>query len=60
MRWEYKIIDSAQGINPDSEDGLNYMGSTGWELTAIRRSDNPFGGYRYYFKRQTDSERSED
>ncbi len=52
MKWEYNIYDEKDGVNPDNENELNYLGDLGWELVAIRRSDSEYGGYRYYFKRQ--------
>jgi hypothetical protein len=51
-RWEYKIYDTVDGVNPDCEQEMDGLGSHGWELVAIRKSDSPYGGWRYYFKRQ--------
>ena len=51
-QFEYKVYDQANGINPDSEYELNELGSQGWELVAIRRSDSEYGGYKFYFKRE--------
>lgn len=50
-KFEYKIYDQKDGVNPDDEVGLNYLGNKGWELVAIRKSDSKYGGYCFYFKR---------
>lgn len=60
MKWEYKIIDDAEGVNPDAEESLNFLGEEGWELCAILEypvyRGSPLlhlGNWRkWYFKRQ--------
>lgn len=52
-KYEYKIYDTTLGINPDSEEELNFLGNEGWELVAIRESDSVIKGFhKYYFKRE--------
>lgn len=51
--FEYKIYDQQDGVNPDDEYGLNFLGKEGWELCAITKSHSEYGGLRFYFKRQT-------
>lgn len=52
-QFEYKVYDQKDGINPDSEYELNELGIQGWELVSIRRSDSEYGGYKFYFKRES-------
>lgn len=52
-QFEYQIIDDVKGVNPDSEEGLNWLGEQGWELVSINPYQTPYGTWRkWYFKRQ--------
>ena len=56
MEWEYKVWKQFEtGINPDSEEDLNYLGSAdggGWELVAIHDVPSRHGtDVMWYFKR---------
>lgn len=52
-QFEYKIIDDVKGINPDSEEDLNWLGEQGWELVSINPYQTLYGTWRkWYFKRQ--------
>jgi hypothetical protein len=58
MQYEYRIYDQKDGINPDHEHELNWLGKQGWELVAIRKSDHY--GHRFYFKRLVDEPKEDD
>lgn len=57
--WEYKIYDLHLGVNPDSVEELNYLGSDqggNWEFVTIGTVPYKIGEYvyegkRFYFKR---------
>jgi hypothetical protein len=64
IKYEYKIFDTGEDHkdhskgNPDSLYDLNWLGDQGWLLVAIRKSDGPYGGERYYFVREKPNDSS--
>ena len=49
MWWEYKIIETGDGGNPDDEYEMNELGRDGWELVTVKIEHT--GAERWYFKR---------